>query len=194
MIPFSKTKAPRLVLLGNSSVGKSSLVYRMVHNEFKTDIPPTTAVAHVMLTLDPSDPFDVQMWDTAGMERYRSINKIYTRDAVCALLVFDFTQSSSFTSLDTWKSDFISGDPDPDATIILIGNKSDKNDDFEVELNDAKKWADDHNIKFFPVSALDGSGIDELLQELSKCIPRPVDHGEILFEEAEADTTKKQCC
>ncbi|OHS93060.1 Ras-related protein Rab-27B [Tritrichomonas foetus] len=184
----------RVLLLGDANVGKTSLIGRISSGEFNPIVTPTTAAGFITLQPDPKDPsFEFQLWDTAGMERYRSVNKIYFRDAVGAILVFDYTAKQSFEDIEMWKSDFISGDALPSAVMILVGNKYDKKDDFEVNEGEVRSWAEENGILYFPVSALTGDGIEDLLDALTKSIPRKTVKADTALSIVETEKNKK-CC
>ena len=162
----------KVIFTGRTYAGKTSLIHRITTDEFLTDVRPTTSTAHVSFKPDPSDPnFEITLWDTAGMEKYRSINQIYYRDALGAILVFDLGSQESFDELDMWKSDFLGGDPQSNAVLILAGNKCDLENQV-ISEETARAWAEDNGVLYFPVSALTGEGVSELIDALVKTIPR----------------------
>lgn len=114
---------------------------------------------------------EIQLWDTAGQERYRSLIPVYFRNAVGSLFVFDLTNRDSYNNLEHWISIFseIAGN---DALMIVVGNKSDLLEKYEVTNSEAKAWADLHGYFYFNVSAKTGEGISELFESLSKKLIR----------------------
>lgn len=159
-------------IIGNTSVGKTSLISRIIHN----DVPPfasivPTAATACYLYQPKNEDIQLEIWDTAGMERFRSINKIYYRDAVACILTFDLTDRISFESLESWKKDFeTSCQQNP--ICIVVGNKCDLEDQIEIVEEEASAWANKYNFLYFSVSALSGEGVNEMLDALVKIIPR----------------------
>ncbi|OHT05990.1 GTP-binding protein YPT52 [Tritrichomonas foetus] len=210
----------RVIFMGDPNVGKTAILHRIINGAFNSTTNPTTSATYHSFQNDPNDDFILQFWDTAGTERYRSINRIYYRDAVAAIITFDFTSKKSFDSIDSWLNDFIENGSVSDAIIILVGNKYDlissnspieenhqnidddndiKNenydDDYVVDENVVAIWATSKSIPFFAVSAKSGEGIKELISFLFQAIPRKTlsktTSTTILNETSEK---KKKCC
>lgn len=198
----------RVLLLGDSFVGKTTLSNYISKGEFSAYSKPTTAVGFILVHFD--DTLDIQLWDTAGMERYRSLNKVYFREASGALLVFDFSSKTSFDNISKWRDDFLDGDVLQDAVLFLVGNKHDcvtgniktqeestnsnqKNNLVqEVDEEEAIKYARDNKMQYFAVSALTGEGINELVQAIGISVPRKrANPDEFPVENTEE---KKKCC
>lgn len=160
----------KLVLLGESSVGKSSIVMRYVTGSFqKTNA--TIGAAFTTKTFEvPQDDgvvkrINLEIWDTAGQERYRSLAPMYFRNTDIALVVFDVTKPESLRKAQSWIDElksYVEEDRRDEMHIKLIGNKIDL-EHAEVEGIDG--------LPLFPVSAKDGQGIDELFESLVNDIP-----------------------
>ncbi|OHT08609.1 Ras-related protein Rab-5B [Tritrichomonas foetus] len=181
---------PRIVFVGSASAGKTSLICRIVENKFEPMTTPTTGTAFFQYhTNDPEKPV-VQIWDTAGMERYRSLNRIFYHEAIAAILVFDFTNYQTFEDLESWHNEFLT-EAQPNPSIVLVGNKCDLVDDYQVEPEEIQNFADSHGLQFFSTSALTGEGVEEMFQALIKMLPKAEAAVEtnILVPE-----TKKKCC
>ena len=162
----------RIVMIGDQSVGKTSLVYQMCQDQWKNDTRPTVATAFYTLKGDESqNQHDIQIWDTAGAERYRALNSVYYHNAMGGILVFDLTNKTSFDSLNSWVEEFTNL-AQAGALIILVGNKCDLIDEFEIKPEDGEKWAKTHNMRYFSTSAKESTNIIELreyiLQTLSQ--------------------------
>ena len=189
MDSFNGQTGPRTVLIGSASVGKTSLITRIVENRFEDFTTPTTGTAFFQYhTNDPEKPV-IQIWDTAGMERYRSLNRIFYHEAVAALLVFDLTNYSSFQDLESWYHEFMSEAP-LNPTVILVGNKCDLSSK-EVDDEEIRIFAKEHNIQYFQTSAVTGEGVDEMMDALVLAIPKieaPVETNILPQDE------KKKCC
>ncbi|KAL1202109.1 Ras-related protein RABA1a [Cardamine amara subsp. amara] len=115
----------KLVLIGDSGVGKSNLLSRFTKNEFNLESKSTIGVEFATKTLKVEGKVvKAQIWDTAGQERYRAITSAYYRGAVGALLVYDVTRQSTFENAARWLRE-LRGHTDPNIVVMLIGNKCD---------------------------------------------------------------------
>jgi small GTP-binding protein len=104
------------------------------------------------------------------MERYRSINSVFYREAVGAILVFDLTCLQSFKEVDSWLNEFITN-AQPNPAVVLCGNKCDIGDEWEVEPHEIKNFTDANDLTFFQTSAYTGEGVREMLNGLLRLIP-----------------------
>ena len=109
---------------------------------------------------------EMQIWDTAGQEKFRSLGPIYYRNADAAVVVFDTTQQISFKHLDSWIDAFteVAG---TEAVITIAGNKCDIVDENEVTNDMAQKYAEENGYSYFPTSALKGDGIQEMFHSIA---------------------------
>ena len=158
----------KIIMLGNSSVGKSSILKRYFHNKFEDNSTAATVSAIFQSKKIKVDPFtiaDLQIWDTAGQEQFRSMTKTYIYGSNGIVLVFDLTDEKSFNDLDYWLEE-INDAVDKDKVIkILIGNKCDLHDK-KISYDRANKYAEKNNMKFYTVSAKDGINIDMVYEIL----------------------------
>lgn len=163
----------KIVLLGDSGVGKSNLVFRFTKNEFNKDSKSTIGVEFATKTVQIEDNklVKAQIWDTAGQERYRSIASSYYRGAVGALLVYDVTDRNSFNHVPMWLKE-VEENAEKDCLIMLVGNKTDLNDQRTVFVRDGRSFARKNGLAFIETSALDSTGVDtafqRILQEIYK--------------------------
>jgi small GTP-binding protein len=157
----------RIVTIGDSSVGKTSIVKKFVRDTFDPTEKNTVGALYDTFTdtIDGRD-IEVQIWDTAGQEQYRSLSPVYFRSAAAALLVFDITNRLSFDNLDEWLISFRNAST-AQALLFLIGNKSDLEDSRKVQKFEGKDWADRHDCDYFETSARAGIGIRELFREVA---------------------------
>lgn len=179
---------PKVILIGDTAVGKSSIVNRIVNGTFNPMTRATTTFGVFLYeSQDPDDP-ELEIWDTAGMEKYRAINRQYYRDAAAALLVFDLTRRPTFqNALDNWKADF-EAVAATTSFVFLVGNKCDCQDGIAVSEEEARNWANANCVNYFPVSALTGEGIDDMLTGLLKMIPKdPLETDDVPMEDS-------KCC
>ena len=151
----------KILLLGDSGVGKSSLLLRYTKNEFMPDMRATIGVefGFKFLKIDNLQ-LKIQIWDTAGIERYRSLTSAYYKGAKGVIVVYDICRKKSFESIDRWIDDFKSK-ANEDAVILLIGNKSDLNEQREVGIEEAASIAQKKNLAFMETSAKDNNNVEK---------------------------------
>ena len=156
----------KILLLGDSGVGKSSLLLRYTKNEFISDLRSTIGVEFALkyITID-NFQLKVQIWDTAGMERYRSITNAYYKGAKGVIVVYDICRQKSFENVDKWIDDFKSK-ADDDAVILLIGNKSDLDEKREVSKEEAESKAQKNKFGFMETSAKDNNNVQKAFETL----------------------------
>ncbi|GAB2266956.1 Ras- protein RABA4d [Dionaea muscipula] len=150
----------KVVLIGDSAVGKSQLLARFAKNEFSVDSKATIGVEFQTKTLViDQKTVKAQIWDTAGQERYRAVTSAYYRGAVGAMLVYDMTKRQSFDHMVRWL-DELRGHADKNTVIMLIGNKCDLASLRAVPVEDAKEFAERENLFFMETSALDTTNVE----------------------------------
>ncbi|XP_021740908.1 ras-related protein RABA4d-like [Chenopodium quinoa] len=150
----------KVVLIGDSAVGKSQLLARFARNEFSVDSKATIGVEFQTKTLViDQKTVKAQIWDTAGQERYRAVTSAYYRGAVGAMLVYDMTKRQSFDHIARWL-DELRGHADKNIVIMLIGNKCDLASLRAVPVEDAKEFAERENLFFMETSALDSTNVE----------------------------------
>ena len=158
----------KILLLGDSGVGKSSLLLRYTKHEFNVDMRSTIGVEFALKYLKIDNfQLKVQIWDTAGMERYRSITSAYYKGAKGVIIVYDICREKSFEDVDKWIEDFKSK-ADEDAVILLIGNKNDLDDKREVNKEEAELKAQKNKFAFMETSAKDNNNVDKAFETLFK--------------------------
>jgi len=158
----------KLVLLGDSGVGKTSVVLRFVHNEFHPFQESTIGAAFFTKAVKTSDDRWVQfkIWDTAGQERYQSLTPLYFRGADVAVLVYDITRIHSFQTLQRWVRELRAHGP-PSIILAVVGNKADLNDHRSVQEDDARHYAESIGAFYMETSCRDNNGVTELFEELA---------------------------
>ncbi|KAL0305596.1 UNVERIFIED_CONTAM: Ras-related protein RABA1d [Sesamum radiatum] len=156
----------KVVLIGDSGVGKSNLLSRFTRNEFSLESKSTIGVefATRSLTVD-GKVIKAQIWDTAGQERYRAITSAYYRGAVGALLVYDVTRHSTFENVERWLRE-LRDHTDPNIVVMLIGNKSDLRHLVAVSTEDGTSFAERESLYFMETSALDSTNVDNAFTEV----------------------------
>jgi small GTP-binding protein len=156
----------KVVLIGDTSVGKTNILSKYLTNDFDPDSKATVGVEFGTKNFKIEDNIvKVQIWDTAGQERYRSITNAYYKGAKGSLLVYDITNPKTFESIDRWLSDLkVNGDEN--ISVVLLGNKSDLESDRKVSTQQGKEKAEFYKLAFLETSALNGNNIDKAFNEL----------------------------
>ena len=154
-------KHNKIIILGTSSVGKTSMIKHWVKGKFPERTSPTIGSAYSEVTYDfHGKQHKIQLWDTAGEENYKSMIPIYARGASAAIIVFSLDKKQSFEDVEEWMKllDII-----PNVQIWIVGNKSDI-EHKEVDSAEAGAFAESHFASYCETSALTGDGLDEMFQ------------------------------
>ena len=174
----------RLILLGDVSVGKSSILRQFKEGIYSPQIRTTIVLDFNEKLIEVRGCWiKLQLWDTVGGEQFRSITCSYYRDAVGGLLVFDITRRKSFTNLSEWLEDAqrYAGPYKP--VFTLVGNKTDLPKQREVSKEEALSFATQHDMEYYETSAVNGSNSEEVFHKLVDKILTLVDGGLIKLEE-----------
>jgi len=169
---LDKNTGFKVVLIGNSSVGKTSLVHWLLfQNKTKYEVAPTIGASFSTKLIESNGKkINIQIWDTAGQERYRSISKLYYRGSAGCLCVFDLTNSDSFNDLDRWISDYTEINTSPHI-IFLIGNKADcPEDKWAIKRDEIIKYANNKKCQCFFTNCVDGTNIVPVFETMAEQI------------------------
>merc|ERR1712107_544965 len=187
------------VLLGESAVGKSSLVLRFVKGQFHEFQESTIGAAFLTQTVVLDDTtVKFEIWDTAGQERYHSLAPMYYRGAQAAIVVYDITNADTFTRAKTWVRE-LQRQARPDIVIALAGNKSDLGSRRTVEYEEANAYAEENGLLFLETSAKNANNVNEIFLAIARRLPREQDNnrpqGGVNLEGENGGTNKiGQCC
>lgn len=171
------TYSLKITFLGDSSVGKTSLITKYCQEKFNPEgTNPTinVGIQEKTIKIDSFTEVKLCIWDTAGAEKYISFTKGYLRESNGVIVVFDFSNEKSFENLNLWMELIDEGVGEAKIEKILVGNKSDLPDN-EKKISDdmAKKFAGEHGMKFISVSAKEGINIDYLFEVLGNdCVKK----------------------
>lgn len=189
----------KLVLLGDSAVGKSSLVLRFVRGQFFEYQESTIGAAFLTQTVALNDTtVKFEIWDTAGQERYHSLAPMYYRGAAAAIVVYDITKEESFTRAKDWVKELQRGGS-PNIVIALAGNKTDLSIKRKVQSEDAQQYTEEAGIMFMETSAKTASNVNELFVAIARALPKDSQPAEgagggVTLNAQGEPPQKKGCC
>ena len=156
----------KIVLIGDSGVGKSNLLSRFTRNEFSLESKSTIGVEFATKSIQVDGKvIKAQVWDTAGQERYRAITSAYYRGAVGALLVYDIAKHVTYENVERWLKE-LRDHADQNIVIMLVGNKSDLRHLRAVPVEEARGFAEKNNLSFIEASALDSTNVETAFQQI----------------------------
>ena len=200
----------KLILIGNNGVGKSCILQRYLKHTFEESYKCTIGVDFLMKSvIINGQTVKLQLWDTAGQEKYKSMVSSYYRGANVALIVFDITSHATFDALPVWIENFYKNGPEQ-KNIILIGNKKDLEEDRQVTQEEAQMFSETNNMIYFETSAKDGDNIDYVFNYAAeKLLEFYSGNNELIlkrqmtpnneeqvnnFQEIRIEEKKKKCC
>lgn len=170
----------KVVLIGESGVGKSNLLSRFTKNEFNHDTRTTIGVEFSTRTVELNTfTIKAQIWDTAGLERYRAITSAYYRGAVGALLVFDITKHLTYESVERWLKELYEH-TESHIVVMLVGNKIDLESERSVPTEEARDFAEKKGILFLETSALNSTNVEEAFNSVLTEIHKRVSGKEVV--------------
>ncbi|CAD7960606.1 unnamed protein product [Amoebophrya sp. A120] len=177
--PIQHVPGYKVVLLGDASVGKSSLVTRFVNNRFSDNSEATVGAAFSaqIVTTEEGQQVKFEIWDTAGQERFRSLAPMYYRGAACAIVVFDVSQEPTLDKAKDWVDELRQNVQDSEFLVIaLAANKIDLRSDVGRK---ALEYAREEGLLYAETSAKTGAGVRNLFDELARTVPEMVRRKEI---------------
>ena len=185
----------RVVLIGDSAVGKTSIINRLVNNTFNSKETTTIGATFLLFSqrTETDAEIELQIWDTAGQEKFRSLGPIYYRDSSACVAVFDLTSRKSFEDLNYWISTFksIAGN---DTVVAVAGNKCDM-DGAAVSIEEASEYCRKNGYIFFPTSAKSGENVNELFKKLSGELVRYSKKLAVeVMDPPQEQNQRKKCC
>ncbi|KAK3234455.1 Ras-related protein Rab-11A [Cymbomonas tetramitiformis] len=200
----------KVVLIGDTGVGKSNLLSRFTRNEFCLESKSTIGVEFATRSIQVDNKtIKAQIWDTAGQERYRAITSAYYRGAVGALLVYDITKHESYVHVERWLKE-LRDHADSNIVIMLVGNKSDLRHLRTVNTEEASAFCEKESLSFIETSALESTNVElafqQILTEIYNIVSkRAIDSGQdvavqptpgkiIEVKPVTTEEKKKSCC
>ncbi|EDV25731.1 Ras-related protein Rab-8A [Trichoplax sp. H2] len=165
----------KLLLIGDSGVGKTCVLFRFSEDAFNSTFISTIGIDFKIRTIElDGKKIKLQIWDTAGQERFRTITTAYYRGAMGIMLVFDITNERSFENIKTWIRN-IEEHAASDVEKMILGNKCDVVDKRQVSKEQAQQLAAEYGVKFSETSAKDGHNVEEAFMTLAKDIKAKMD-------------------
>ena len=167
----------KYIIIGDAAVGKSNLLLRYAHGQFKPEYQLTIGVEFGAKNIQIDNKiFRIQIWDTAGQENFRSITRAYYKNSVCALVVYDISSRETVEHVTTWIEDCKNQSPKT-IFMVLVGNKCDLNDKRQVSIEEGRDLAEKNQMLFFETSAKDGINVEEIFLNSAHEISKKINQG-----------------
>lgn len=197
-------KQHKIIFIGDSAVGKTSIINQYIYESITAEHSPTIGIDFIAKTfvLDNQE-IRFQIWDTAGQEKFHALIPNYVRSSTDAVVCYDITSRSSFENLDVWLKMI---DDLANPSLIIVGNKSDLEEQRAVQYAEGQKFAEERHARFFETSATKGTNINDLFITIAKSevpkqqeqvrnvdAPQPID-GNQLEQTQNTNAGKSSCC
>ena len=198
----------KIILLGDGGVGKTSLIQKYVHGSFNLNTCSTLGVVSTTKSvLIDNDRILLDIWDTAGQEKYRSMNSCFFRGCKAAIIVYDIANENSFQNIEYWIQQVREFEGDS-VKVLLVGNKADLEDNRKISQKIGLSIASDQEMLFIETSCLNNYNIEKAFQVIAECLHKdqmdfvnPVDDDisglngiSILSHSLQLPKNKKKCC
>lgn len=159
----------KIVLVGDSTTGKTSLISRYVDDTFSTSTLTTIGIDFKLKTVEVEGyRVKLQLWDTAGQERYAPMGEMYYRGSHACLVVYDITRKSTFNNMPRWLNKISELKSDDKSLIVLVGCKADLSDIREVSSDTGQKLAIEEGARWVEVSSKNGEGVEQLFSDIAR--------------------------
>ena len=171
----NKPNEYKVVIIGNSGVGKTHILSRYLYDVFDKDEKSTVSATYSKkkVKTKKNKEITLQLWDTAGQEVYKGLTKLFYKNATGIIIVYDVTNRNSFEEIKNfWYNEVKLNAPD-NVKIVIVGNKCDLYLKEEIKEEEARTYAENIGVMFQLTSALDSSGVDELFQNLADALDDP---------------------
>jgi len=189
----------KLLVVGDSSVGKTNFVMRLINNEFSKNYMTTSGIDLKTTDIEiKNKKIHIQLWDTAGQEKYKAITKNLFLKVMGALIIYDITNEASYNNLKSWVK-LIKEECGKHMQLIILGNKSDLNDQRKISKDEAINYAKEQNIEYIETSSKTGENVKKAVtmicenilenKELNDSSSFMLDNSSFL-----TDKRKKRCC
>lgn len=182
----------KVILLGETNVGKTSMIKSNLFYKFNENYIPTVGVEYNVKDIFSDVQVKIGIWDTAGQEKFRSLIPLYFRCSQGAMLVFDLTNEDSFYKIPSWISLYHECS-DSTADFVLIGNKKDLNSKRKVSYDKAIRFAEFNNYDYYETSALTGENIEEAFSDIALKIHSRLNNTNVAEKKIQYNEQRK-CC
>jgi len=192
----------KVIVLGESGVGKTSLLLRYVSNKFTIATKSTIGTDFLTKQIDVGDKtVTLQIWDTAGQERFQGLGSAFFRGSDGVLFVFDVTRKETFNELERWKQTFliqIGQEGNNDFPVVIVANKVDRADERQVSKEEMETWASNQGVPIIETSAKSGENVEEAFQKIARVVIENLKPEEIQYDSVELKVdeggNKGGCC
>ena len=201
-----ETKKAKVILVGETGVGKTGIIYRYVNNSFNYDTMSTITASFQEKTITLNDDNKTKVkftiWDTCGQEKYRDLAGIFFKDAKAVILVYDSTTKNTFKEIKNYWYNKVKENTDEDIVLAVASNKMDLFDKEEVSEEEGMAYADEINAIFMMTSAYTGGGINELFENIGMKVAKVKENenltGSIKLDKntfkEKGNNNHKKCC
>ena len=192
MNSIPKDEILKIVLIGEASVGKTSIIYQFIDKVFQEDIQSTVGGTFnsKLFRCNNNKIINLEIWDTAGQERYRCVTKMFYKEANVAILVYDITSKATFDELKNYWVEQVREASPKDIILVIVANKSDLFELEQVDEEEVRNYAKEINAEFFLTSAKDRYSIINLFKSIAKKISG-ADEVEMIEENEELMSFRK---
>ena len=160
----------KYIIVGNAAVGKSNISYRFSKGLFAEEYKATVGMDFAFKNITVRDKnIRIQIWDTAGQECFKSISRGYYKSSVCGLIVYDITNRESFSNVSSWVEECQNNGPRT-ITLVLVGNKSDLEENRVVNYEEGEELANRYNMKFYETSTINSNNVDKIFYDTTEII------------------------
>ena len=167
----------KYIIIGDSAVGKSNLLLRYAHEKFNEDYQATIGIEFGSKNIEiDNEKYRIQIWDTAGQENFRSITRAYYKHSVCAIIVYDITNKDSFNHINSWIDECKNQSPKT-VFFVLVGNKSDLENERKVNYDEGLNFANENQMLFFEASAKTGKNVEDIFYKSAEKIAEKIKNG-----------------
>ena len=199
---YKEKKEVKVILLGESGVGKTCIIERYMSNKFNSNLPSTLCSAYsIKKIIRDNTLYEINICDTTGQEKYHSVTNLFVKGSNIVILVYSIDSVTSFNNLEYWYSMVVDNLKDTEYILAIIGNKTDLFEEEVVSEEEGKRFAESKNAKFQLVSAKeDPDGINKLFDNLFEEIIQNTHinllkkDDSYLISRSSTDTEKKQGC
>lgn len=191
-----RPKSQKIVLIGDSNVGKTSIIDQFIENKFG-ETKPSIGAMHKLKTIKNNIGEDVQLdiWDTAGQEKFRSIVPMYYKGSKGIIIVYDITSKDSFEGAKKWIQDIEANNNS--ASLILVGNKTDMGENRDVSTDQANSFATSKNIAYYECSAKTNENIVDIFKSLADKIQKTIENtntSKLTINVSPQEKQQSYCC